>query len=456
MKKEIFYYDLSVKGALAKKLPWGAKITIDDLCGLGKTASPDAFVREGLIESLSTFDFDPLCRSKTQRWERVMRTMIFLICGQIPARREILLGRQVIQALPKELKRNIDHDFILKFLPYLLIGFKFHAGRDFASESNRLDDVCRFIVELGQGKGLPTVNSFLCAHREDTSVSPNSLVSNVVAPKLKRTIGLQHGLLLNSPVVGGKIVWRQQEASPHVSASVLPDIFVSYLQSNKIAELLLALDKHQRQGREVIRQCSNSLVAHELLGIDEFSRRVDSFAEMNGGELKKGDFRLPVMEDLLKIAVTETAPAVSRLVKNFNGMQAPSTLSATYMKSNVAAAKLLMDLGYGLDGGSPLDVMTEKTIEFFADHYSVDIYTQALREAAFYFLWGRDSALDGALGIGIDRDFSAYQPDAWRLGYNSVRPQEGVPLIYARRAKSEKPFGLVSQLSFRQFWREAQ
>ncbi|QQG44037.1 MAG: hypothetical protein HYW86_04195 [Candidatus Roizmanbacteria bacterium] len=439
----IHFYDVSIGQKMATLS--GETMDVVDLSRRKKLEDPVLFESKGLIEKLDKYDFDPIGIKHSSRWENIMATMIFSISDQIPNREEIKRGRQIIEKLPRHLKADIDRQFVLTFLPYLLTGFNFHLGKSFVANANLIDNSVSFIGEVYRNP-LVNASSFLCAHRESFKVKTLSLVDHVHEKKVKRVLGLELGLLANALIKTINIDWYQQTATPKASSNMFPEIFINYLKTGKIGDLMKTIEAHRVEIEGLMSKYIGPDTNLNLKPLDTFTSLVESYLDNRYGETWREMQSFSNENDALaKIAYEMTLPEVTRLMPFFKQATEAivelnrykySTVTTNHEEQNLIAA----------------------VIEWFLKCQKMTKFGKALYETAFYYLWGALSGNNSMVGIGIDRDHDNYQYYAFRQGYNDNRrdkttQEDNIPLLYARRNEEEKPKGLLKDISFRQFWR---
>lgn len=142
----IMYFNVSVSER-ASDLEDGIIVNINELIAIFASKYKSLFRKEDFVYNVR--DFDLLGVDRPMQWERIMKTILFCLSGQIPSRQEVLRGRQIIYQFPKWFRgRYVDKRFVLGFLPYILIGFKSHISDRFVSDSNCLKDICSCIMHF--------------------------------------------------------------------------------------------------------------------------------------------------------------------------------------------------------------------------------------------------------------------------------------------------------------------
>lgn len=443
--ERIIYYDISANQTLS---PLSCmEVEVADLSKCKRSENTALFDSKGLTENVGLLDFDPLGIKKPLRWEQAVATMIYVISDQIPNREEVKKGRQIIERLPKNIKKDIDPRFILGFLPYLLAGFNFHLNNNFVADSNSIDDGVSFVTSVYQ-KPFVHIQSFLCSHRESHKIKELSLRDHIHTTKTVRALNLELALLANAGVETQTIDWYQQTATQRASSNMFPEIFIHYLKTGRIAELIKTLNLHEAEMKSLMESSSSKIVGINLIPLDSFTLQVEKFLENKYGPHWDHLQKNPNEDDLLSAIASQIAmPEVERLMPFYENTEIEIGKIKNYLKLNLQGIK---------------DEDDEKTVnnifEWFVDSQQMTKFSKALYETTFYYLWGSLSAIKGTIGIGIDRDHENYQYRAYKYGYveNSLNknPHSPTPLIYARRVNTENPKGILRYFSIRQFWRD--
>lgn len=462
----IAYHDLSLSQHHAPGIMKGDAVRVDDLLSMQSSLNKDLFSDNNFLRTIGEVDFDPLCQRKTSLWEKVVRTMVFSVSRQIASRDEIKRGRQIIEALPKGFKRNIDRDFIIRYLPYILVGLNTHLDQRFVNESNAVEDVCAFITSTyDRYHALST--SFLCAHREATEVRPNSLVDDLVLNKAQRAINLQHAIFANSLIESASITWYQQPATQMASSNMFPEMFLSYLDSGRVPDMLLQLDKHFTQMEELIVSESSNDLIHNLKPLDAYNAvyeafLVDQFGPdwRDRGIAEPANMQANTWREIQDYVASSALPSVERFTPFFLQSKNGKLLHTEAVQRNIARANELDDK-YCLSNGLSIADTTQRAIDWFDLNMNISAETKAKFEVLFYYFWGVTSRSNNSVAFGIDRDFDDYQVGGWRLGYKhneqdgNKNNSRGVPIVYARRNPAEIEGSTLRDISFRQFWRNS-
>ena len=443
--ERIKYYDVSINQSLS--FLSGKEVELTDLSRQKKLENPKLFVSNGYIDDISSFDFDPLGIKHSSRWEKVVATMIYAISDQIPNREEVKKGRQIIEHLPKNIKQKVDRQFVLGFLPYFLTGFNFHLDNVFVTDSNFIDDGVSFITEI---YGKPSVHtwSLLCAHRESHKVKILSLRDHIHETKVLRALNLELGLLANAQIGRQTIDWYQQTPTLRASSNMFPEIFINYLKTSRIGDLMKILKLHQDETGRLMNIITSNNVHLNLIPLDSFTSLVETFLnERYGNRWRESQVIQSKNDTLVNIAYQATMPEVSRLMPFYECSVDRIKELEEYRSSNLKAVHDKND-----------QKLINEVFNWFIESQQMTKFGKALYDTAFYYLWGCLSATKGIVSIGIDRDHENYQYSAFRQGYiesSSTKTQTySIPFVYARRVGEEKPKEILRYISFRQFWRD--
>jgi hypothetical protein len=448
----IHFYDVGVSGRMRDFCRDGSLVPLDDLLAYVRSLDAAKYDSEGLLPSLGTFEFDPLCRTRTSRWERAVRSVIYAVSGQLASRGEILRGRQYVDSLPKVEKQTVDKDFVTTALPYLLVGFDLKLEPSRMSGSNLLSNAHSVLSSLRSKKPV-SISSFLCAHRESSKVAAHQLLETIHPRKIARSVNLVHALARNVAEGPVEISWYQQGATARAAETLFPEMFAKALREGRVPDLLLTLAAQFHQVETFLAEHSTDSVRHSLVDLDAFAREVED-------SVAAGTEALP----LRTIAETLARPAVERLMNGRDLGRTGLCDRSLDIRGNESRARELEGIGWELPGGTSLAEATRSVIDWFFTRASNDSIAKATYETYFYAMWGRRCAEQGEIAIGLDRDFDHYQIQAWNVGWErgrgaaSINPSgpgpTGAPLLYARRTPKEREGGILGQISFRQFWRE--
>jgi hypothetical protein len=448
-----FYYNLSENNSFG--ISEGVSIRTDDLIALAlaNRALPDSFA--GVSCKLKSSDIDPLGIKNPKKWEDYMMLLVWVISGKEATRQEILRGRQILLSLPSWFKKSVDMKQVsFGLLPYLLIGFKSHLEDRFLSDSNKVSDVSEFVLSLYSTPG-QVFESFLCAHREKDTIKKFCLVEDVYHSRAFIALNLSKALLVNNPWgVSYKINWFQQGATESACLNMFPEMFLRYLSSGEIPELLQKLNTHQNQINDLMVEGLDG-VNSSLNGSDARSNAVLSFlSDRYGVSWKSLDFSSPNFEDdhLVQIALADALSGVLRLTPFYSN----HTLYRECLEMKKCYVLLNLNKAEEINSSFSKDLICS-VIEKFYETQEMHPTAKALYEVTFYYLWGLQAATNSIFSVGIDRDHSEFQYKAWNHGFNLIsKVKESArysSLIYARRGIEGKNTSLLKDFSVRQFWR---
>ncbi len=453
---QMSFFDVSVAQG-SNQIPSGDMIDINCLIRSKLSLQADLFKGLGLLSSIE--HFDPYGIEKPMYWEKVMMTIIHCLSGQIPDRQEVLRGRQIICQLPKFFKKKyLDEQFVVSFLPYVLIGFKTHVEGRFQADSNRIDELCNFIVHLYETDHAE-VTSYLCAHRGFAPSGQHVLIDALKLGMARRTLNLQKAILANvRQLKSRKIRWCQQGPTAMASSNMFPEMFIQYLMAGKVPDLLVLLGKHFNELNSLSLGEHSGLVDFKVANLDVFTVSTHAFLDSQFGV----DWRITDFESggaqktpLVRIALDQVMPEIRRLIPFYGSSLAENFLETRQecLKRNLARAQEIEADGLAKN----IVIRTLKAIDWFYYNQLMHITAKALYEAAFFYVWGQTTASQrNRIAVGIDRDHAGYQSSAWSLGYTENRDGLGNPptsIIYARRNQNEIPGSALRDISFRQFWR---
>jgi len=450
--RNIVYYNVSLNDTLGHVAD-GTKLDIMALIAITLKQSfvPDEIRNK--MNSLRKDGIDPRGIEHSGRWENLMSSVIFCLCGQVPLRQEVLRGRQIMMALPKEL-RTIENAEKIAFsiLPYVLIGFKTHLDEYFQADSNIVADVATFIASLHENP-TPVARSFLCAHRGKSLTEKHILIDSVPVKKAQVTLNLIKGVLVNDPwATSRSIRWYQQGSTEWACLNMFPEMFLNYLTSGRIALLLSLLRKHFVQIHEVMATPDPNQINTGLEDLDKVTLEVLSFlAEKYGEAWRLTDFSKSTTpkDALVHTALEVTLSEVVRLMPFYSAMQPGKehqNKKTLYIAQNIESAP---------DSSPEQTDLIRRVIERFFEVQVMHPTAKALYETAFYYLWGQRCATRKVeIAIGIDRDHNRFQHVAWEHGYHACG-KEGVAttLLYARRTAERSDGTALSDYCLRQFWR---
>jgi hypothetical protein len=400
-----------------------------------------------------SFDFHPYGAGELgwRNWGRYFATAVQLFTGHCPSKEEIQIAKGFVMGFSHEEKvRLVNKQFILCFLPYLFIGLKMHQENRFRDDSNSIEDVRNFVLSLWSQQRV-LMSTFLCSHRDPKTGSElNLLQTNIPDWKVRRSISMLLGILNNcQTLVRGRLAVIQQGPSANATSTVFPEITVAYIEKGNLQELLATINWQYEYVRKLLGSINGGKVSLGLYSTDCMNRRLEELMSTRfGGQWRTKDFlsfaELP--DPLVRIGVDHVLPSIRRLISFFEG----DTQSRFH--SQLEDLVLLNRTGDGEQAN-----MAESIIREFARNYTMNLGAKAVHEAGFYYLWGRYCGMtNAAFAIGLDRDHDVYQYLAWSLGAASVQgsvPKGQQRLLSARRNPKGLKHGILTDLSFRQFWR---
>jgi hypothetical protein len=443
----IVYFNLS--DTSSDLYPAGSVVEIADLLQARRAdriLSPDA---KDILDQGVPANLDPTGRKRPHRWEQLVSAIICSLSGHLPSRAEVLRGRQILMALPKSMRSTGRVEQIsFAFLPYFLTAVKTHLGNGFVADSNGILDAAAFIRVLMDSEE-PVISSFLCAHRAATLKGTHALIDQIDKAKARKAMNCIRGISENRGTPGCfRIHWYQQGATEWASSNMFPEMFLSYLTTGRIPEMLERLELHFSQIQGITRDATTFSSRAGLLPLDAVTLKIIRLLEERYGEWRRLIARPPSNEDsLMKIAQELALPVVHRLMPLYsedNYGLLHHNERATYSEVNLLR----------VSDQSDRDLVVA-AIERFFDYQMIEPLAKALYEAAFYYLWGRSTGeMENGLAFGIDRDHASFQHKAWSLGYEEARSgSRGVPLVYARRVGVPNPSSSLRGYTVRQFWR---
>jgi len=452
----IVYFDLSPKKS-RMGFKNGVRIDLEDIISRVIQSYPDVFALQDLPTILGRTTFEP-----TRQWQDVLQAVLLAITGLKASIDELRVMRSLLYTLPSEYKRSFTDPWqSIGLIAYLLIGFRMHIVDRHKEDSNSVNDLARFISLL-RSSSEAHVSSFLCSHRGKSIPGGSWLadVEEVPREKIHRAISLQLALLANaSHLKERSISWVQQGPSPFASSTIFPELFLRYAEQGLVPDMLLTLAKQERFIQQEIEAGNPTSIRVNLISIDPFLVSVLRFMRGTfGRKWRTTDFlvsRSPRM-GIVDIALTSALPEVMRLMPFYANSKTKQRIADEdrYLQRNLDRAVDLPESH--LMSRDKIRSFTKQTIRLFALNQGMHPSAKAVYETVFYYLWGRRCAQkSGSFAIGLDRDHSRFQQEAWELGYEEGREERcrGV-VLYARRVERVSDHGsMLNDLSFRQFWR---
>ena len=448
---KIWFYDVSESHELSHLN--GELITFDELLQnhhRHRNDWPDLTLDPSKFLS---FDFHPYGGGEQgwKNWGRYFSTAVQLLSGHCPAKEEVQIAKGFVMSFSrKEKEHMINKNFVLCFLPYLFIGLKIHNGNGFSEDSNRVEDVKDFVLSIWKEQRV-LMSSFLCSHRDQkTGPELNLLQTSIPTWKARRSVAMLLAIMNNCQTLEkGRLALIQQGPSTNATSTVFPEITVAYIEKGNLQELLSTIKWQYEYVRKLLRSIKGGKVSLSLYSTDTMNHRLEAMmSERFGMNWRVRNF-LSSEEDLdplVQIGVDHVLPSIRRLVSFFEGDIQSRFLSR------------IEDLvSLNRKGNCQQADISESIIRKFAHNYTMNIGAKAVHEAGFYYLWGRYNGMSSkTFSIGLDRDHDVYQYLAWSLGIKSLQgstPAGQQHLLSARRNPKELEYGILSDLSFRQFWR---
>ncbi|MDO8604282.1 MAG: hypothetical protein Q7K40_02685 [bacterium] len=449
----IVYYDVSHDNK-PKMVIDGTRLGVMELVAINlQNISLPNHVR-GMMTSLNVDSIDSLGIERSSRWENLMSAIIYCLCGQMPSRQEVLRGRQIMMALPNNLRtKGVAEKIAFSLLPYILIGFKAHLDNRFQSDSNIVSDVATFIARLHDNHN-PIALSFLCAHRGRSGIERHVLIDSVQVGRAQVTLNVIKGILSNDPWAKSRSIrWYQQGPTEWACLNMFPEMFLRYVTSGRVSYLLTLLGRHFTELQELMGVTDPNGIKTELVEMDPLTSGVLSFlSERYGASWRSTDFfDVTIKKDqLIGIALDVALPCVVRQMPFYSASHAHEGYvgkKSFYIAQNIES----------LQDSNPVRACLIKcAIERFFQTQIMHPTAKALYETAFYYVWGKRTAMSNReIAIGIDRDHNNFQYLAWRLGYNDGLGGTSlpIPLLYARRTAEDCEVSALKDYSLRQFWR---
>lgn len=449
----IVYYDLS---GCPQRLPFknGSKVDVSDLLTATANVYPEIFNKCGLPISPPAFrTFEP-----TREWQRIIQALSLSVCGRVPSTHDMEIARRLLYSLPNQYKRLHENPWdAVGLLVYLFIGFRFHPHFSHQEDVNRLDSAISFLRHLYSGSDAQ-LDSILCSHRGRSVPGGSWLAEEIPSEMALKSLGLQLALLMNVKTLTRRSInWMQQGPGVYASTTVFPELFMRYLMNGTVPHMLIVLANQFVQVRKLLAENSSHDVPCALVDLDRHTHETLLFMKEHFGVHWRGvDYRDGCFygDHLVDIAITLALPEIRRLMPfysdNFRGV---GIAQDQHMRQNIARATQLASEQDALV--SNLSSLTRRTIKWFLANRTMHATAKAMYETVFYYLWGkRCGETAGSFAVGLDRDHSEYQVEAWQLGYReaSCKDSDG-PLLYARRVENPRDDGYLHSVSFRQFWR---
>lgn len=381
--------------------------------------------RMGLREGVGSMPaFDPRAAQRPARWEQAVGLTAFAIAGQHARRDELLVGRALVDALPKAQRRALGVSDVLGLVTPLLVGFRVVHGDAPVHEGNRVVDAAAVLQRLLQPDAL-RLEIPLCAHREDPTIAAAALAQRPCPRYVDRVTALLQLLLANARAPHGEVAFVQQGPSERAAACMFPEVFLSYARAGRIDALLQRLGEHERELAAQLSRRSTARVVLRTASLDPISRAAERALEA----------------------------VVGPSWRTANATQARAALARAQFCGEAALAhaidhvvRLMPEVGRLRVPTAQGSYAARAALAWFSQQAGMTPVGRALFELAFVHTLARRSV--GQIGLGFDRDFAPLQRHAWQAGH----AREVVPLLYARRCTAPAPGGSLRQLGFRQFW----
>ncbi|MDP3941855.1 MAG: hypothetical protein Q8Q49_06125 [bacterium] len=410
------------------------------------------------IEQFETTKFHPYKFEGDgwKSWIKCFSLVTFLLCGHMPSKEEAKTIREYLRRLPNQFKRSmLDRRFALSFISYLFIGFKGHVHESFCNDANSIDALVEFTLSLCSSEKV-LFSSFLCAHRDPKLDGKlNLLQSYIPAKKIRRAAALVLALVHNAHEnIHGKVIFLQQGISTTATSSVFPEVTIEYLENAQMHVMIERLRYQFWHVSDIISSLHGTRASSRLITLDVLTTRIERFLKHRyGPKWQHMDFTSQAFEKdpIVEIAIHMVLPHIKRMMPFFSGtfQEAVLTRKAEIIQKNQSAAFRV--------GGKQLAEKVKGAIEWFMRQHSMTISAKAMYETTFFYLWGKYiGKFKNSFAIGFDREHDLFQCFAWKCGLESEKRVDElcqrVPL-YARRNPSGREHGVLSDLSFRQFWR---
>ncbi|MFM9443701.1 hypothetical protein [Streptomyces acidiscabies] len=372
----------------------------------------------------------PLALTKPRRWEAAIGAAVYAGSGQVPAREEVIKGRELLDRLARSDRAALTVPRMLALVPALIAGFRLsRQAEGFNPEANRYTDGARFLSMLLEDRPHLAVEIGLCAHR--AGVSDPTLPAHVAPLGARRMAAFVSSLLDNSLAGRRTVDVTQQTATDRAASTVNSLVFTRYAAEGRIEHLLRVLDQHADDMR-------TTLAGHNAVSATEF-RFVP----------------LDPFSDLVERDMTEVfgpgwsgAPAAP-------GWRPGGILDAAVESAKGTMTRFMREETFDLDHALKLHAASDtptgrgaSALRWFARHEQLPLPVRARYHVAFTHHLALSARGRDGIGIGMERGWDEYQWLAWSAAYEGGP----MPLLYAR--SSTEPPGPVSLRSFslRQFW----
>jgi len=410
---------------------------------------PEKFDDNSDTTSLKDIEsIDPLLEKNPEDWYKAFGTAICTITGCVINNED----KKYIKKLYSELKKYSKNDsvleellhsrkFIFGCLPYIVVGFQVENKGWGKDGNNNIGNFLTMVKALSRGAD---VSSFLCAHREKKPSLVEVLDFESVMKASNLILGIRKNIHSATSSTEPQLTFFQPDASIEGVGAVFPEIFLTYLNSGKLGELIMGLYEH-----------FNSLgmfLEHEYKGdvkvvsLKNHKEAIHEYATSHYGENWKSFQNLPrTGNDALDDMVESTAEKVQRFMPYY---EQGINISNDLVRKNISEASK-----YTNEMSSMAELINGAVNDFSAINTAV---SKAIYETVFYGEWGKRTKDRNGVIIGLERDHHLFQTMGIAFGYNDHKLQYNtnqlVPAMYARRNVVDNPANL-NDLSFRQFWR---
>lgn len=440
---KIVYFDLSDGGSRIP-LANGTETSIEHLLKLISEAYPEAYATHRLPLNLKQMHFEP-----KGHWRRVLNALSLGISGRLISEFEMKNLCRLIYDLPPWCKIAFcDIWNSVALMAYLAVGFRTHPDPRHLEDSNSVNDLVNFIAAWMRAEEAE-ISSFLCTHRGPTAPGGSWLAEQFEEDQAGKALRLQLALLANAPHLKRRsLLWKQQTDTVFASVNMFPELFLRYAEQGRVAEMLSKLAAQEKQMLSFMDAANPTRIDCRMERIDSCQVEVLRFMRHNFGPAwRTSDYsKCSVPSELMTIALDLALPEVERLMPFYRkgGGIALHDPHAWISRNEENCSDIRTRM------------TVRQTMRWFLANYAMHPTAKALYDSAFYYEWGRRCAHNsGKFAIGIDRDHSAFQVEAWKLGFRheagTTRPGS---VLYARRVeRPDRADPYLNGLSFRQFWR---
>lgn len=454
---QFYYYNLAARPSdciygKGEKLDYNE--AVEAFCG----ANPQEYALNKELLSLKSIEaVNPILHSNSEEWQKAFATAIFMISGCAPQRNDRANYKKIYSELLHASKKDAvlenllqSRQFVFGCLPYLIAGFRTENKGWSTDGNNNIGNFIQTIRALDQGA---TISTFLCAHREKAP----QMVDNIHLEAARKAMNLILGIKKNFPnfTFSSKPLLKifQPDASVLGVGAVFPEIFLTYLNNGKLGELILLLQKHYIELKNLIRMEYGAEVALTDLKLHRCA--IDEYSVEHFGENWKGLETLPrnktkshleteSFDDLIN-AIDTTADKVIRFMPYY---ERGLSISRELLETNKAIAEQ-----YANELPNIAELIEASTADFAKIR---TVVSKAIYETVFYCVWGKNARANNEIILGLERDQYLHQSMGIAFGYNQGKldyhNNHLVPAMYAKRSVGGNTRS-VADLSFRQFWR---